>query len=71
MGLLTAKNREQAASLLPWGGRGWGGLQEELLVAGSLTIAAPAVSLIVQGIILVVLTNLHSQLDFFFFLILL
>lgn len=69
MGLLTAKNREQAASMLPWG---WGGLQEELLVAGSPTIAAPAVSLIVQGIILVVLTNLHSQLDsFFFFLILL
>lgn len=54
--------------MLPWGGRGCGGLQEGLLAAGSPTIPAPLVSLMVQGIILVALTNSHSQLDFFFFL---
>lgn len=43
-----------------------GGCRKSFLVAGSPTIPAPVVSLIVQGIILVVLANLHSQLDFFF-----
>lgn len=50
---------------------GWFGgaakvIEGELWGAGSPTIPGPIAVPMVQGIISVVLTNLHSQLDFFF-----